>query len=747
MTAAQRDIAFPNPAGRLIVYTSDAVGSEINSGRLQMYDADRSFDAVWLNFLLTSDKRLQFPDVFFNMGENFEDVTISAGGTVTATRTHLRVETNGGAGTDDLDAILGGQPNDLLVIAPKDGAHTVVLKHGIGGSDSIFMEDASDLSLTEATDFVLLMRTGVGWHVMGRGALQARQHDHADVQGGSVLDASVIQLPTIGSPTYSNVEDLNTVYHSAGWINGGVISDAGGATINVAAGAGALRASNSPTAQLRFGDWAASNGLAITADSIRYIGVEDGTPPVVVVRTTNNFNLNTDFPLGTVVNEGGTLHIQNAPWEIGDHANFMIQRVVGTAPIARDKAVGGLIFSETGTRNVVVSTGALWRGLTKFTIGALDTDPGGAADTFDTYSADGQKATGVAAWPNTQYDDGDATLQDMGNNKWANLWWYIELDGELVMVYGTNQYVTQAQAEAEAAPSVLPERLQVHGVLAARFIFQKSAGTAAEILSAFDTQFSVVGVTDHGNLAGLEGSDHDAHFDIDGSKAMTGDIDLDGNNIDNGGVVFLKEQADADADVAGSGQLWVNTATPNELWFTGDDGIDQPLTVPKRSIIIRAGTLVPNTTNPCADAVQAETGTGGKNYITRSFAANEQGSMEMFLPENYDGGTVTWWYAWISPTDSSAGDTVIFGLRGSSTQNGDLIGEAQGAQVTITDTLLTGVGRYHKSDESSALTIAGSPSGGDLVIWEVERTGGDMTEEAPLLMVYIRYGTNNASDE
>ena len=55
---------------------------------------------------------------------------------------------------------------------------------------------------------------------------------------------------------------------------------------------------------------------------------------------------------------------------------------------------------------------------------------------------------------------------------------------------------------------------------------------------------------------------------------MGGDINLDGSNIDNGGVIFLKEQADADSDVAGSGQIWVNTATPNELYFTDDAGTD-----------------------------------------------------------------------------------------------------------------------------------------------------------------------------
>jgi len=68
-------------------------------------------------------------------------------------------------------------------------------------------------------------------------------------------------------------------------------------------------------------------------------------------------------------------------------------------------------------------------------------------------------------------------------------------------------------------------------------------------------------------------------FLADGSVPMTGDINLDGNNIDNGGVIFLKEQADADADVAGSGQIWVNTATPNELYFTDDAGTDVQLGV------------------------------------------------------------------------------------------------------------------------------------------------------------------------
>jgi len=44
------------------------------------------------------------------------------------------------------------------------------------------------------------------------------------------------------------------------------------------------------------------------------------------------------------------------------------------------------------------------------------------------------------------------------------------------------------------------------------------------------------------------------------------------------GAITLKEQADADSDTAAYGQLWVNTATPNELYFTTDAGDDIQIT-------------------------------------------------------------------------------------------------------------------------------------------------------------------------
>jgi len=63
-------------------------------------------------------------------------------------------------------------------------------------------------------------------------------------------------------------------------------------------------------------------------------------------------------------------------------------------------------------------------------------------------------------------------------------------------------------------------------------------------------------------------------FLANGTVPMTGDIDCDGNNIDDSGVLFQREQAAADADVAAQGQWWTLTATPNRPMFTDDSGQD-----------------------------------------------------------------------------------------------------------------------------------------------------------------------------
>ena len=101
-----------------------------------------------------------------------------------------------------------------------------------------------------------------------------------------------------------------------------------------------------------------------------------------------------------------------------------------------------------------------------------------------------------------------------------------------------------------------------------------ASGTALTV-----TQAAQSAITSTGTLTGL---------------TMGGAVAMGGNDITNGGVIFLTEQAEAEADIAGKGQIWVDTQTPNKLYFTDDAGTDTDLTAGGGATIVH--TFVNTTT-------------------------------------------------------------------------------------------------------------------------------------------------------
>jgi len=97
--------------------------------------------------------------------------------------------------------------------------------------------------------------------------------------------------------------------------------------------------------------------------------------------------------------------------------------------------------------------------------------------------------------------------------------------------------------------------------------------------------FTDIGINLDVNAAGL-GTTTTTGLDIDVVGATTGthtavglDVTVGSADVNysakfSGGGIMIQEQADADTDIAAYGQLWVNTATPNELYFTNDAGTD-----------------------------------------------------------------------------------------------------------------------------------------------------------------------------
>ncbi len=89
------------------------------------------------------------------------------------------------------------------------------------------------------------------------------------------------------------------------------------------------------------------------------------------------------------------------------------------------------------------------------------------------------------------------------------------------------------------------------------------------------------------------------------NNPMTVDLDGDGFDLDDMGVLFMREQAAQNPPIGSQGQLWVRNDSPNTLIFTDDVGTDFPLGgISSGSVVVTTGTFSPGWTgfsvNPTA---------------------------------------------------------------------------------------------------------------------------------------------------
>lgn len=87
------------------------------------------------------------------------ELTISSG-SVTATQSHHKIDTESDAASDDLETIAGGSEGDILIIEPENAARTIVVKHNIG---NILLFGAVDISLDDYGKALEFIFDGTNW--------------------------------------------------------------------------------------------------------------------------------------------------------------------------------------------------------------------------------------------------------------------------------------------------------------------------------------------------------------------------------------------------------------------------------------------------------------------------------------------------------------------------------------------------------------------------------------------------------
>ena len=332
-----------------------------------------------------------------------------------------------------------------------------------------------------------------------------------------------------------NITKLLREGSTVGLQTGGALTKGTGAfEVDVAAGSGFLDDSSGVVQEIA---WDAET-LTLSANQDVYITVNENG---IVGTTSSITNYARVIILGRTRSHATDICFIEDSYLSLEHWGNKIEEVLREAlgPLF----VSGSTVSENGTtpRSLDVTAGEFYFGSRGFA------PSGGTGITFTA-----QYRNGSGGWigvpsqtlvDNAKYDDGDGILGDLTAGYYVKHALYLIGDGDLEeyhLVYGQEEFVSQGEAVTGNVPT--PPPFFKDGVtIIASIIMQQGTST---IVSTIDERprigfasTAASASSDHGSLLGLGDDDHTQYLLEDGSRAMSGNLDMGGNNVTNVGIV------------------------------------------------------------------------------------------------------------------------------------------------------------------------------------------------------------------
>ena len=172
--------------------------------------------------------------------------------------------------------------------------------------------------------------------------------------------------------------------------------------------------------------------------------------------------------------------------------------------------------------------------------------------------------------------------------------------------------------------------------------------------------------------------------------------------------------------------------------------------VGKQTIWLPAGGMTARSTNGASSSAEE---LASNDVMVRHWAfdpaVSEAVQAMIRMPKGWNEGTIEAEFLWKHPATTTNFGT-RWGLRARAFSDDDALDAAWGTAQAVSDTGGT-AGDLYKTAFTAAVTIAGSPAEGDLVILEFYRdpahAGDTMTVDAHLLGVTVTYTINAAKDD
>ena len=395
----------------------------------------------------------------------------------------------------------------------------------------------------------------------------AYDHENDD----DVHTATQVNVSELGTATYDDVQDYINFKGDRTLLTGGDITDNGDGTIAVTSGTAWAKATDSDTAVGKFFNFSADNSVSLSDLTTNYIYLDynDGAPQMVVATSILTHGFKQDHVLvGTAFRDGVISHFHHVD-TVG------IGRMGRVDMHHREEhavhRVDGIVTSSVGTRNLSITTGVLYEGISRHTTSPFTTPNSGTADDTEAntlHDADGGFATtdvgktvhnttddtyaevtafvdsgqltltadifisgenydldsftywyttdsgstwtevlGQTAISNSQYNDVTAGLANLTAQRYGVHWVYMEVDGEHFHVLYGQGNYKVNQAEEATPPSIAPNIVTQYCALIAKIIVQDGTDTLT-IMFPWTTVFTSSFATDHGSLGGLADDDH-----------------------------------------------------------------------------------------------------------------------------------------------------------------------------------------------------------------------------------------------
>ena len=368
---------------------------------------------------------------------------------------------------------------------------------------------------------------------------------------------------TFQDGTHTDMSTLIFQGSTMGLMSGGTITINSGLNINVSSGFGYLQNSSNSTIYQRV-DWGLT-GTTLTSNSNLYLYFNQtgnlytsGTRP----NTINN------IVIGRVVtNSTGVEFIDSSPMN-ADHTSNRFGNLFRNA-LGPIYSSGSIVTQNTTPFKLNVTSGEYYFSSNQYL------PIGGSGLTFTQYYRNGSGGWNTSATTfvnNTQFDN-NGTLSGLTVSAFTKHTLYVVGSGvneKYFLVLGQNQYTTLVETENALLPTPPTFFSDSVSEIANIYIRQGLSGiTQIEDIRPV-IGFRAGGVSSsslHANLLGLASDDHKQYLLVDGSRSMSGVLNMSGNSIINSGTinnVTIESHASRHKN-GGDDEVATSTPAPSEI--------------------------------------------------------------------------------------------------------------------------------------------------------------------------------------